>query len=654
MICRAPSDSSKCDDPTVVHFFAGSGGCTLGLKWAGFRSLGSFDLDPKACRDLERLTGGPAFVEDLARLTHERLRKLTGERAPWAVIMSPPCKKFSGCLPEEMANTDDYDEMAKLAWVGVVLATEGWIDRPAFIVIENVPRITTRGADVLAKLIALLLRAGYTIDQSSHDCGVIGGLAQHRDRYMLVARLPERAPNSLRKPPAQRVRAVGEVLGQLPSPVADHGDEMHLLSLLSPLNWIRLACIDPKRVVSPRSKGDWRDLPPRVRIAGHRRRAETRQGGDEENRHDGKVGVNRWDAPAHTIIGRGQRWCSTWSSVADPRITRMEGEHKPGSRKAKGAPDDYGVGQWDEPHTTIRGRQEVQSSRASVSDPRVAETAISERKSRKNGGRGVEAWDAPAHSVLGEGSVENCRVSTADPRLGCKPRPGVYGVNDDAAPAATILGHHRHDNAAGSVTDPRLSYRSAERVARADRRAEGSGHSGRGDFGVVDSDGPSPTILGHHRVSKSPAALTDDRGWPIPTHELVIEDGEFVLYTLDPDAPPVDVNPKARPCLMVIRAPDGTWHRPMTDRELAALQGFPLDCYLEGPSSTTPRRKATATTPARPARPGRREHIGNAIPPPTAEAIGRAILECIRSTEDGVFLRGGDFWVAPNAEGLAA
>jgi site-specific DNA-cytosine methylase len=429
---------------------------------------------------------------------------------------------------------------------------------------------------------------------------------------------------------------------------------MHLLSLLSPLNWIRLACIDPKRVVSPRSKGDWRDLPPRVRIAGHRRRAETRQGGDEENRHDGKVGVNRWDAPAHTIIGRGQRWCSTWSSVADPRITRMEGEHKPGSRKAKGAPDDYGVGQWDEPHTTIRGRQEVQSSRASVSDPRVAETAISERKSRKNGGRGVEAWDAPAHSVLGEGSVENCRVSTADPRLGCKPRPGVYGVNDDAAPAATILGHHRHDNAAGSVTDPRLSYRSAERVARADRRAEGSGHSGRGDFGVVDSDGPSPTILGHHRVSKSPAALTDDRGWPIPTHELVIEDGEFVLYTLDPDAPPVDVNPKARPCLMVIRAPDGTWHRPMTDRELAALQGFPLDCYLEGPSSTTPRRKATATTPARPARPGRREHIGNAIPPPTAEAIGRAILECIRSTEDGVFLRGGDFWVAPNAEGLAA
>lgn len=85
----------------------------------------------------------------------------------------------------------------------------------------------------------------------------------------------------------------------------------------------------------------------------------------------------------------------------------------------------------------------------------------------------------------------------------------------------------------------------------------------------------------------------------------------------------------------------------MTDRELAALQGFPLDCYLEGPSSTRPRRKATAKRPAQPAIPGRREHIGNAIPPPTAEAIGRAIIECLRSADDEVFLRGGDFWVAP-------
>jgi len=60
---RGPMEKKR--SHTVVHLFAGSGGCTLGFKRAGLRSLGSFDFDPKACRDLERLTGGPAFCVDL-------------------------------------------------------------------------------------------------------------------------------------------------------------------------------------------------------------------------------------------------------------------------------------------------------------------------------------------------------------------------------------------------------------------------------------------------------------------------------------------------------------------------------------------------------------------------------------------------------------
>ena len=34
--------------PTVLHLFAGSGGCTLGFQRAGFRSLGSLDFDAVA------------------------------------------------------------------------------------------------------------------------------------------------------------------------------------------------------------------------------------------------------------------------------------------------------------------------------------------------------------------------------------------------------------------------------------------------------------------------------------------------------------------------------------------------------------------------------------------------------------------------------
>lgn len=102
--------------PTVLHLFAGSGGCTLGFQRAGFRSLGSLDFDQAACRDLKRLTGGPAFCRDLASL-------------------------------------------------------------------ENVPRIQTRGAALLAQIVALLQASGYATDQRTHDCGELGGLAQHRLTY---------------------------------------------------------------------------------------------------------------------------------------------------------------------------------------------------------------------------------------------------------------------------------------------------------------------------------------------------------------------------------------------------------------------------------------------------------------------------------------
>ena len=63
---------------TVVHLYAGSGGCTLGFQRAGFRSLGSFDFDARACRDLERLTGGPAFCRDLAAMQPAEMRATAG------------------------------------------------------------------------------------------------------------------------------------------------------------------------------------------------------------------------------------------------------------------------------------------------------------------------------------------------------------------------------------------------------------------------------------------------------------------------------------------------------------------------------------------------------------------------------------------------
>lgn len=574
--------------PTVVHLFSGAGGCTLGFKRAGFESLGSFDFDPKAIRDLVRLTGGPGHVHDLAAMQPAELRALTGA-CPDVVVMSPPCKSFSGCMPAARAGEAHYVDMSQLAVRGVFLALEAWApDLPAIILLENVPRIQTRGAELLAQVVALLQRYGYTTDQRTHDCGELGGLAQRRERFLLVARHMTRCTDVLRQPPRQRVRTVGEVIGVLPSPAAPGADELHRLPLLSPMNWLRLAAI--------RAGKDWRDLP-----------AEIRLGGDAPARHDGKMGVERWDDAAHTVIARGNRPGSTWSSTADPRIGWDQEVHG-------GRPDSYGVGSWSAISPTVRGRSDIQTSRGSIADPRLAE-----RADRHNGGFGVEDFDGQAHSVLGRASTANTRASVADPRLGCEPRNGHYGVVDAAEPAPTIIGHHLHDRAPASVADPRLDHEPR-----------------RGSFGVVDPAAPAPTIRARHDARQAPAAVVDERGWPVPTHELVREGDALVLY-----GPPIDLTTK-RPCLLVIRAPDGTWHRPLTDRELALLQGFPVDCYLEGPTASS---KKTA---------GRREHIGNAIPPPTAEAIAREVAATLLASRTGGFrLAGGDVWVRQGEEARA-
>jgi site-specific DNA-cytosine methylase len=635
--------------PTVVHLFSGIGGCTLGFKRAGFRSLASIDFDAKACEQLRKMTRTPAFCRDLSTMQPADLRGIVPE-SPDVLVMSPPCKSFSGCMPAARAAEEHYVDMSQLAVRGTFLALETWEKPPGMVLIENVPRIQTRGAGLLEQIIKLLHRYGYATDQRVHDCGELGGLAQIRRRFLLMARHMERVPAFLRRPPAKRVRAAGEVLLPLPSPVADHGDPMHVLPLLSPLNWLRLALIPPGK--------DWRALPEAVRIGGP---------GPAENRHAGKMGVEDPDAPAHTVVGSGSRPGSGWASFADPRVGWDVGQHG-------GRPDSYGVADLGEPSLTIRGRSDIQTSRSSIADPRLApsptrfkgklqvssadlpsntitgssaqpglgacavlaDPRLGERPGRQNGGFGVEDATAPTHAVLSSSNVWRTWSGLADPRLGCEQRTGSYGVQAADQPSATIVGHHSHDNSPGSLADPRLSYHTADDVARADGREAGAGFSGRGAFGVIDPAKPSPAIRSHHTVRQAPAAIVDDRGWPIATHDLVLEDdGIWTLY-----GPPIDLTSK-RPCLLVIRV-RGKWHRPLTPREKFTLQSGPVDHVVEGPLSST---KMQA---------GVNEWIGNMIPVDAAEAMGLEAIVCLESSTIAGFLKGPDVWVRQPAAAMEA
>ena len=338
---------------TALFPFCGLGAGALGFLQAAaddarFVSLGGIDFDPVACEDFARLTGSPAWCADVLKLSPQDLRDRYGETPPDVVFLSPPCQAASGLLGASKAATPEYQRLNELGYIWVALMLAAWTSkRPRLVLFENVPGLPTRAAAMLGRVKDLLRTAGYELAEGFHDCGEVGGLAQHRRRYLLVARHRETTGHYLYEPPKQRVRGCGEVLSTLPVPLP--GDEtdagpMHRLPRISWLNWVRLALIP--------AGGDWRDLD--AAVSGLPGNVDDSR---VSNAYPHSYGVLGWQQPSHTVSGTTSVGCGAYA-VADVRL---------GCEPRAGA---YGVMSWQDAAGTITGSADVDNGRFSVADPR--------------------------------------------------------------------------------------------------------------------------------------------------------------------------------------------------------------------------------------------------------------------------------------------
>ena len=558
-----------------AHLFCGLGGgargfnqatARVGTLEADFRCLGGIDVDAAAIRDFSRLAGVPGTCLDLfdqeqysAFHGHEpppgwreagpdEVRRAFGGERPHILFLSAPCKGFSGLLSEGKSKLAKYQALNRLTLRGVWLALEAYRDDPVeLILFENVPRIATRGRSLLDRITALLRAFGYAVAETTHDCGVLGGLAQSRKRFLLVARHIERVPPFLYEPPRRSLRGVGDVLGRMPLPGHPGSGPMHRVPNLSWKTWVRLAFVE--------AGSDWRSLN-RLRV------------------QDGML--------RDFAIAPAAAWQAEGSSVADPRSAEAMFHNA------------FRTVRWTDPAQAITGQHAPTNGAGCVADPRV--------DGHRHGPLGVHAWDGTARTVAGESLPTNGPFSVADPRHhGPAKHCNEFRVVPWEGQARAVTSAH---GTGQCVADPRQPC----------TKRDGQPWAGGGQYGVVPWDGTAGAVTG--------SAGTDSGRWNVADPRTGL--------------PPPDARLVCR-----IRALDGTWHRPFTTLELAALQSLvdPEEVLeLDGLSDA-----------------GWRERIGNAVPPGAAQAIaetmGRTLLLAWSGT--GFTLSNLPIWVKPMAVALS-
>lgn len=584
---------------TTFGMCSGLGGGAKGFKKAAsqvgnmiatWRCLGGIDVDPAAARDFEQLVGVPCTVMDLftramytafhgkeppagwREATAADIRRAANNEHPHCVFISSPCKGASGLLSEALSRTPKYQALNELTLRCVWLMCEAWKDDPVeLIVFENVPRLATRGRHLLDQINQILRHYGYAVNETTHDCGELGGLAQSRKRFLLVARHMEKVPAFLYEPELRRLQGVGTVLGRMPLPGELTGGPMHRVPSLQWKTWVRLAFVE--------AGSDWRSLNKLAVENGHLRDYLILP-----ERRSGHLGVIDWKDPAGTVAGESLPTNGTFS-IADPRFAKSA---KWNDGHA------YGVLPWDQHANTIAAQQMPGQGYYTVADPRHAGPAKHNNEFR------IVPWDQAAGAVTSAHGTGQC---VQDPRASTGfEGAGKYRITGFDEPAGTVIARSDTGQGAYAVADPRPGM----------RRERGDHYLTGGHYGVVGWDQSSGAV--------SAAAGHDNGRWSVADPRLPAANDKLVA---------------------IIRALDGTWHRPFTTLELAALQSLiEPEEYLEldGLSDQA-----------------WRERIGNAVPPDAARAIAEVMGTTLLLAETGetFMLSAMPVWVRPVAVALS-
>ncbi len=166
---------------TAIDLFSGCGGLSLGLKRAGFDIRAAVEIDGIARNTYTANLPGIPLFKDALDVSADDLRTACGNEEIDLLAGCAPCQGFCSLTAKHKAKTDPRNVLVlRMAELIAEL-------KPRAVMMENVPGIITRGAEIFERFINELEALGYPARQGWRIVQMADyGIGQSRRRFVLL------------------------------------------------------------------------------------------------------------------------------------------------------------------------------------------------------------------------------------------------------------------------------------------------------------------------------------------------------------------------------------------------------------------------------------------------------------------------------------
>ncbi len=190
----------------AIDFFSGAGGLTYGLRKAGINVLAGVDIDESCKETYEKNNKGSVYLaKDITKYSPEELKEALGLKK------NDDGMVFAGCAPCQFWSIIHTSKEKSKKTKDLILDFQRFVEyfNPGFVLVENVPGISSKEGSPMGKFISTLESLGYNVAHHISDMSQYG-IPQKRKRFTLLASRVSKI--SLPKP-TNKQKTLKDILG---------------------------------------------------------------------------------------------------------------------------------------------------------------------------------------------------------------------------------------------------------------------------------------------------------------------------------------------------------------------------------------------------------------------------------------------------------